>query len=182
MTLTLARNLSLTFVLLLMALGPVAKVEAATCTPACTGNTKCYTIQDVATKKSTDVCRTPAQYAAYQKESAAAVNKGEQTATGRPNTIGSEGKSDGMLTNPLKVDSIEELLDIVLKAVVRIGSIILVLALVWVGFLFVAARGNPEGVSKARTAFFWTIIGGLILLGATAISGVIQSTAKSLGA
>jgi hypothetical protein len=83
--------------------------------------------------------------------------------------------------NPLKVCSLEALLDLVLVAVIRIGTIVLIMMLVWVGFLFVTARGNEEKLRDARRAFFWTIIGGLILLGARGLSAVIQSTANTLG-
>ena len=52
--------------------------------------------------------------------------------------------------------------------------------IVYVGFLFVAARGNEEKIRSARDALMWTVIGGLILLGAEAISLVIQATVKTL--
>lgn len=91
------------------------------------------------------------------------------------------GTSGGVtLMNPLKVDSLEELLALVLSAIVRIGTIILTLMLIWVGFLFIKARGNPTEISAARKALLWTIIGGLILLGAEAIGQVIKATANTL--
>lgn len=86
-----------------------------------------------------------------------------------------------MLVNPLKgIDSLPKLLEVVLKAVVQLGAIVLTLAIIYVGFLFVAARGNPEKLKVARTALVWTLIGGLILLGAQAISTAIQSTVETL--
>jgi ABC-type uncharacterized transport system permease subunit len=85
------------------------------------------------------------------------------------------------LENPLKdIDDLPSLLRAILGAIVQLGAILLVVMLVWVGFLFVTARGNPEEISKARSALTWTVIGGLILLGAQAISEVIQATANSL--
>jgi len=85
------------------------------------------------------------------------------------------------LTNPLcGINSLKELLNAVLGAVVQIGSIILVLALVYVGFLFVVAQGNEEKIRDARSALLWTVIGGLILLGASAIGLVIESTANTI--
>lgn len=85
------------------------------------------------------------------------------------------------LCNPLRgIDSFEELLARILEAVVRIGTIFLTAAIIWVGFLFVAARGNQEKITKARQALFYAVIGGLILLGAQAIASVIQSTVGSL--
>ena len=86
----------------------------------------------------------------------------------------------GALQNPLNAGSIPELIGVVLRAVVQLGSIVLVLALVWVGFLFVAAQGAEEKIREARNALVWTVIGGLILLGATAISAAIQATAQAL--
>lgn len=93
--------------------------------------------------------------------------------------------SDGgtiKLVNPLgNIDSLEELLAAVLRAIVRIGAMILVLVLVWVGFLFVMAQGNEEKLRTARSALMWTVIGGLILLGAEAVAQIITSTVSSIG-
>lgn len=99
-----------------------------------------------------------------------------------PNNTGPAVKSGTgqTIVNPLKVDSLTELLTLVLDAVVKIGAIILTLAIIWVGFLFVKAQGNAEEVSSARKALVWTVIGGLILLGAEAISVVIASTVSNI--
>lgn len=84
------------------------------------------------------------------------------------------------LDNPLRAGSLPELLTIVLNALIQIGTIVLVLALVYVGFLFVAAQGAEEKIRDARRALLWTVIGGMLLLGATAISGVISATVQAL--
>ncbi len=84
------------------------------------------------------------------------------------------------LENPLNAGSLPELLTVILGAVIQIGSILLVLALVWVGFLFVMAQGAEEKIRDARSALVWTVIGGMLLLGATAISEVIQATVQTL--
>lgn len=87
-----------------------------------------------------------------------------------------------MLVNPLGVNSLTQLISVVLHTVVQLGTIVLLLALVWVGFLFVAAQGNDEKISAARSALMWTVIGGLILLGAEVIAQVVQATVAGLGA
>lgn len=98
--------------------------------------------------------------------------------TGTPPADTSGG---GGLTNPFNnINSLPELLTAILKGVVEIGAIFLTLMIVYVGFLFVAARGNEEKIRSARDALMWTVIGGLILLGAEAISLVIQATVKTL--
>lgn len=85
------------------------------------------------------------------------------------------------LVNPLKgINSLPELLKAVLDAVVYLGGIVLTIAIIWVGFKFVLAQGKEEKLREARSALMWTLIGGLILLGASAISLAIQSTVSSL--
>jgi len=87
----------------------------------------------------------------------------------------------GGLVNPLNnIDSLEGLVEKIIDAVVQIGAIILVLAIIYVGFKFVAAQGNEEKIKEARAALVWTVIGGLILLGAEAISLVISETVEGL--
>lgn len=97
------------------------------------------------------------------------------------NTPNGTTPRDTGLTNPLNnIESLPQLLQAVLNAIVRIGTIILTLALVYVGFLFVAAQGNEEKLKNAKSSLLWTVIGGLILLGASAIGAVISSTVGSL--
>ena len=68
----------------------------------------------------------------------------------------------------------------ILKFVVYIGSIVIIFMLVYVGFLFVVARGNESKIIAARQALLWTVVGALILLGAQAISLGIQATVQAL--
>ena len=91
------------------------------------------------------------------------------------------GGSSGGLINPLRgVDSFPDFLRAILGGIVEIGTIVLIMMLVYVGFLFVAARGNAEKLQGAKSALVWTVIGGLILLGATSIQLVIEGTVNSL--
>jgi hypothetical protein len=101
---------------------------------------------------------------------------------GSTNAGGGTGNTGGATTlqNPLKFNSLPALMDAILQAIVQIGAILLTFMLVWVGFLFVMAQGNPEKLSAARSALIWTLIGGLILLGAEAISKVVEATVQSL--
>lgn len=96
-------------------------------------------------------------------------------------TPGGSPSASGGLTNPLKdIDTLPEFLNAILGGIVQIGTIILIMMLVYVGFLFVAARGNAEKIQGAKSALLWTVIGGLVLLGATSIQLVIQGTVNSL--
>ena len=96
------------------------------------------------------------------------------------NTNGASPNDTPALTNPLQATSLTALLQEVLGYVVEIGSIFLVLMLIWVGFLFVRAQGSDEALKGARSALLWTVIGGLLLLGAQAIAVAIAATASAL--
>lgn len=141
------------------------------CPTDCAAGTSCYQVTNSAgqTAKS---CLTPAM----ANSMAGSGTSGGLTSTGQT-AVGPGGQT---LVNPLKADNLEELLQLVLTAAIRIGTIVLILMLVWVGFLFVRARGKEEEIRTARQALFWTVIGGLILLGARGISEVIQATANTL--
>ena len=116
----------------------------------------------------------------------AVTGTGDQTApspggTGDQTAPGPERPDNGGLVNPLKgIDSLPQLLTALLAAIVQIGTIILTLALVYVGFLFVVAQGSEEKIRDAKGALLWTLIGGLILLGASAIGAVVAATVGKL--
>lgn len=99
-----------------------------------------------------------------------------------PSTTANCGNPDGLI-NPLKgICSIQDFLVAILNFVVQLGTIALIVMLVYVGFLFVVAQGNEEKLKNAKSALMWTVIGGLILLGAQAIAMAIQATVGSLQA
>ncbi len=87
----------------------------------------------------------------------------------------------GALFNPLGSGAtLPGLLASILAFVVRIGAIVVVFMLVYVGFLFVTARGKEADITQARQALLWTVVGALILLGAQAIAIAIQATVQAL--
>ena len=90
--------------------------------------------------------------------------------------------ADATLTNPLAAQNIEDFLALILKIVITIGFPIIVLAVVYTGFLFVAAQGKPDELTKAKQALFWTLVGALIILGAQVLSLAIQGTVNELRA
>ena len=90
--------------------------------------------------------------------------------------------TDVKLLNPLKSgDSLEGFLNNILDFIIRLGTIVVILMTVFVGYKFVAAQGEPGELSKAKSMLLWTIIGALVLLGAKAISVSLQATVKALG-
>ena len=89
--------------------------------------------------------------------------------------------SFAQIKNPLKdVGSIEQFVSVILGYVVKIGGVIAVFAFIYVGYLFVAARGNKEELNTAKSAFLNTVIGVALLLGAQLVSTMIVSTIEGL--
>jgi len=84
------------------------------------------------------------------------------------------------LTNPLKVGTLTEFVTTILGFVQTIGAIFVVLMLIFTGFKFVAAQGNSSKLQDARKSLMWTVLGALVLLGATAISLGVKATVETL--
>ncbi len=84
------------------------------------------------------------------------------------------------LQNPIKVNSIGGLVEELLNIVLIIGVPIVAFFIIYSGFLFVTALGNPEGLEKAKNTFIYTLIGGALLLGAWVLAQGIASTIDSL--
>lgn len=98
-----------------------------------------------------------------------------------PSQSGVTGGSGTTLINPLQAGtSLQGFLISILDFVIRIGTIVVILMLVYVGYLFVVAQGSDSKLSEAKHALLWTLIGALILLGAKAIALAIQATVQAL--
>ncbi len=86
------------------------------------------------------------------------------------------------LKNPLPsgISNLPDFLAKLLDFVVRIGTVVIVLMLIYVGYLFVVAQGKPGELENAKKALLYTIIGALILLGARVIAEGIAATVQAL--
>lgn len=109
---------------------------------------------------------------------------GNTTGTSGGNTTGtSNGVSiDAKINNPLKggIDSIPAFIEAILNIVLTVGVPIVVLAIIYSGFLFVKAQGNAEAISKAKKAFMYTLIGAALLLGSFVIANAIKGTVDEI--
>ena len=86
----------------------------------------------------------------------------------------------GVIQNPLKFDSITGFISGLLTDVSNVGAIVAIFAFIYAGYRFVAARGNPTELQKARDIFINTCIGVAILLGARLIAAIIVGTIGNL--
>lgn len=97
-------------------------------------------------------------------------------------TSGSGGNTSGGLAvnNPLRYTDLQSFLYALLDLVLLIGYIVAVFFIIFSGFKFVMAQGNPGEISKARNMLMWTVIGTAVLIGAKVIATVIQATVEAL--
>lgn len=93
-----------------------------------------------------------------------------------------------MLINPLSSTQcagngtcLMEFLQKIVDFIIKIGSVVIILMMVFIGFKFVTAQGDPGEIGKAREMLLYTVIGALLLLGAKAISLGIEATVRALG-
>jgi uncharacterized BrkB/YihY/UPF0761 family membrane protein len=88
---------------------------------------------------------------------------------------------DYKLKNPLKgVGGLTEFLELIIDTAMLIAIPIIVLAILWSGFLFIKAQGKPEEIKKARQVFYWVIIGTVIILAAKVLLTLVTDTVNSL--
>jgi len=91
------------------------------------------------------------------------------------------GATSGGSLNPIQFNTLQDLLyGIIQNVLIPIGTILVVVYLIYAGFLLVSARGDEKQVEKGKSALFNAVIGAFILLGAQAIALMIQATVKSI--
>jgi len=87
---------------------------------------------------------------------------------------------ENTIDNPIGASSITALLSDILAIVVRVGTPVVVLAIIYAGFKFVAARGNSEKIDEAKRTLLYVVIGAAIILGAEILKEVIEGTVASI--
>jgi hypothetical protein len=103
--------------------------------------------------------------------------------TGNTTSSGTTGNPTGpiVIVNPFKANTIQDLIkSIVNDILMPIGGVVAVLMIMYAGFLFVTAGGEPGKITKAKDALLWGVIGAAILLGAWVISQAISTTIDRL--
>lgn len=116
-----------------------------------------------------------------QTSAPSAGNPPSQQSQGNPPSQPSPGNPGGSieLANPLKFDSIPEFLLAIIDIILIFAVPIIVLFIMYAGFLYVTARGDTGQIGQAHSALTWAIIGGVIVLGAKILLTVIQGTVSA---
>ncbi len=84
------------------------------------------------------------------------------------------------IPNPLKAGNLILFIKQVVDQVLKFTEILAALLIIWSGFLFVKAQGDPAELETARRNFFYVIIGTAILLAAHVITDIIINTINQL--
>ncbi len=64
----------------------------------------------------------------------------------------------------------------IVQSLVVILFPIVILLFIYTGFLFVKAQGKPAELEKARSAFVWSFVGAMLVLGAWALLHIVENT------
>lgn len=87
----------------------------------------------------------------------------------------------GCLANPLpNFPTIAKFVEGVLKAVTYVALPIIALFIVYAGFKYVLAQGNPGKIEESHKNFLYVIIGALLILGAWVLATLIGNTVVQL--
>ena len=88
----------------------------------------------------------------------------------------------GGFTNPLKSEysTVSGFIAGALRAMVMVALPVLALFIVFSGFKFIAAQGNPQKLGEAKMNFVYVILGALLILGAWIIATLIGGTVSQL--
>lgn len=84
------------------------------------------------------------------------------------------------LQNPIGVNSISELIVIVVKVIRYIAIPFVVIMIMYAGFQYLLARGNTDKVNKAHGMLLWIVVGSFVILSAEMIALVISNTLNSV--
>jgi len=86
------------------------------------------------------------------------------------------------LINPFRGgDTLFKLLETVINQILLpIGGMIVVMAFIYSGFLYVMAQGNEAKLKTAHAALLYTAIGAALLLGSWVFANVIKNTVEQL--
>lgn len=78
-------------------------------------------------------------------------------------------------------DNLFKMIDTIIDALLKLGAVLAVIAIIFAGFKFVTAGGDEGKLKTAKAILLYTVIGIVILLGARIISAVVVETVTSVG-
>lgn len=84
------------------------------------------------------------------------------------------------IENPASVNGVSEFIQLVLRAMVRLGTVVVALFVLVAGFMYVSARGNVGKITEAHENFKYVLFGAVLILGAWVIATIIGGTVTQI--
>ena len=111
-----------------------------------------------------------------EETTAASVDKSGNPISPSTNIGDTQIGSVGAVTikNPLKTESLTDLLENIYNYVVDFAIAISSVIIVWAGYLFLSAEGDEEKIKKAKRLLTWAVIGLVVSILAKGIALVIE--------
>ena len=102
--------------------------------------------------------------------------------TGATHSHEGDGGVNAELTNPLdsSISSIPDFFRVLIEIILVFAIPFIVFFIIYAGFLYVTAQGNPEKIKKAHNALLYALIGGLLILGANVLLIIITNTINQI--
>ncbi len=100
---------------------------------------------------------------------------------GSATTVRQPNDGSFSLKNPLKVDSVGGLVQNFIEIFSYLAILVAVLAIIWVGFRFIWARGDPTEMNKLKDWLMWIVVGVAVVIGARLIIQIVINTLSSTG-
>jgi heme/copper-type cytochrome/quinol oxidase subunit 3 len=118
-------------------------------------------------------------------ENGATANPGggataNQDSTSKTNNA-TENKQLVKLQNPLRVNSIEEVIYLGIDILIYVGVAFAIFAIIFTGFKFVWAQGNPKEIEEAKKRFYYILIGLAVLISSRVIVQIVRTTLEQAG-
>lgn len=85
------------------------------------------------------------------------------------------------LCNPLQVDTVTGFLGELVNAITYLSIPVVVLFIIYAGFLFVTAGGDTDKIDTAKKTALYTVVGAVVILGADLLADILTNTASNLG-
>ncbi len=73
--------------------------------------------------------------------------------------------------------TLQEFIALLIEIIQAIGIPVLVVCIIYAGYIIVTAGGNEDQVTKGKTWIFWTLVGAAIIVSAQVIANLVYSTA-----
>jgi len=87
--------------------------------------------------------------------------------------------ASSQLVNPFAVTSIQGILVEIINVLLIFAVPVVMFFIIYAGFNYVMAQGNPAKVATASRSLMYALIGATIMFGAWTIAAIIKSTIES---